>query len=63
MPVIGAALREMLFDVVVYLTLTDPLRVQLWSQEEPKPNQTGNNFGEKKAGRADRRNQQESSQQ
>ena len=28
--------------VVVYLTLTDPLRIQPWSQDGTKPNQTGN---------------------
>ena len=38
--------------VVVYLTLTDPLRIQPWSKiDETKRNETANNFGEKKQGK------------
>ena len=38
---------------VVYLTFTDPLRIQSWSHDirnQTKPNQTGNTVGEKKQG-------------
>ena len=59
LPVMGV-LRNM-FLIVVYLTLTDPLRIQPWSQD--KRNQTKSNREQKKAGKADRRNEQESSQQ
>ena len=46
--------------VVVYLTLTDPLRIQPWFQDNgTKRNKTRNTFGEKKC----RENRQQSSQQ
>ena len=58
------ALREVLF-VVIHLTLTDPLRIQPWSQDKTEPNQIkpGTISEIKKARKADRRNGQESSQQ
>ena len=53
------ALRKMMF-VVVYLTLTDPLRIQPWSQVDgTKPNQTEGG----KPGKTDRRKGEESSPQ
>ena len=51
---------------VVYLTLTDPLRIQPWSQDrrnQTKPNREHNIFGEKKQGKQTDRNEQENSQQ
>ena len=50
--------------VVVYLTLTDPLRIQPWSQEDgSKPNRTGNMVGKEKQGKQTERNGQKNSQQ
>ena len=49
--------------VVVYRTLTDPLRIQPWSQDRRnQTNQTGNTFGDKQ-GKQTEENGQESSQQ
>ena len=65
MSAVDGSLREMSF-AVVHLILTDPLQNQPWLQDrrnQTKPNQTGTTFGEIKAGKADRRSRQESSQQ
>ena len=37
----GSSLHVVVVVVVVYLTLTDPLRIQSWSQD--RPNQTKSN--------------------
>ena len=44
-----------LLFVVVYLTLTDPLRIQPWSHDRRDQTKSNREYVQKKAGKADRR--------